>query len=74
MISTTLCINDTTVIQPVISSTAVGNAQFTIITDRFDDRYGGLGVYKVVVVRGSRVDPTSIPDSQLAPAGISQFK
>ena len=70
-------INYTAVVQPVISSTVVGNAgapQFTINTDRFSDDYGRVGVYKVIVVRGSQVDPSTIQDSQLAPAGVSQFK
>ena len=65
------------VIQPVISGTAVGDSgspSFTITTRPFSDAYGGVGVFKVVVIRGSRVEPRDIPDSSLAPAGVSQFK
>ena len=65
------------VVQPVISSTAVGdsgNPSFTITTGHFSDAYGRVGILKVVVVRGSRVEPRDIPDSSLAPAGVSQFK
>ena len=45
-----LCTNDTIVVQPVITSTSVGDAgtpRFTIITEQFSFRYGGLGAYKV---------------------------
>ena len=77
-ISIILCTNDTTVVQPVITSTSVGGAngtpRFTINTDRFNQHYGDVGGYKVVVVRGSQVNPADIPDSQLAPAEESQFK
>jgi hypothetical protein len=65
------------VVQPVISSTAVGdsgNPQFRITTAAFSDAYGGVAVFKVVVVRGNRVEPRNILDSSLAPAGLSQFK
>jgi hypothetical protein len=65
------------VVQPVISSTAIGdseNPQFRITTGAFSDMYGGVAVFKVVVVRGNRVEPGNIPDSSLAPAGVSQFK
>ena len=70
-------INYTAVVQPVITSTFAGNAgapQFIINTDSFSDSYGRVGVYKVVVVRGNRVEPSDIPDSQLTPADSSQFK
>ena len=70
-------INYTAVVQPVISSTIVGNTgtpQFTINTDFFKDDYGRVGVYKVVVVRGNRVEPSTIPDSQLVPVAVSPFK
>ena len=72
-----LCINYTAVLQPVISGTIVGNSgtpQFTINTDFFKDDLGRVGVYKVVVIRGNRVEPSDIPDDQLLPAGVSQFK
>ena len=72
-----MCINYTAVVQPVITSVIVGNAgtpQFTIYIDRFSDDYGRVGVYKVVVVCGNRVEPSDILDSWLAPAGVSQFK
>ena len=65
------------VVQPTISNTAVGdsgNPSFTITTRAFSDAYGGVGVFKVVVVRGNRVEPGNVPDSSLAPAGESQFK
>ena len=69
----------TIVVQPVITGTTAGTSQagtpvFTITTDQFSNRYGGIGLYKVVVVHGSRVNPADIPDSQLAPAATSQFK
>ena len=62
---------------PVITGTAVGGAdapQFTITIDRFSEVYGAVAVYKIVVVRGSPVDPSTISDNSLAPAGVSQFK
>ena len=65
------------VIQPVISNTAVGDSgspSFTITTGTFSDAYGGVDIFKVVVVRGSRIEPRDVPDSSLAPAGVSQFK
>ena len=64
------------VIQPVIFSTTVGdsgNLSFTIITGRFSDDLGEVGVFKVVVVRGSRVEPRDIPDNSLAPFGILPY-
>ena len=64
------------VVQPVILSTAVGesgNPLFTITTGRFSDELGAVGGFKVVVVRGSRVEPRDIPDNSLAPFGISPF-
>lgn len=48
-----------------------GTPLFTIITDRFSDRYGGLGDYKVVVLRNSSVNPTAIPDAHLMAWGDS---
>ena len=65
------------VVQPVISNTTVGDSgspSFTITTHPFSDELGEVGIFKVVVVRGSRVEPRDIPDSSLAPFGISQFK
>ena len=65
------------VAQPVILSTAVGesgNPLFTITTGPFSTELGGVGSFKVIVVRGSRVEPGNVPDSSLAPAGQSQFK
>ena len=65
------------VVQPAISSTAVGdsgNPSFTITTRPFSHEFGRVGVFKVVVVRGSRVEPRDVPDRSLAPAGQSQFK
>ena len=65
------------VVQPVISSTAVGdsgNPSFTITTGTFSDDLGRVGILKVVVVRGSRIEPKDIPDNSLAPFGISPFK
>ena len=65
------------VVQPVILSTAVGDSgspSFTITTGRFSDEFGRVGILKVVVVRGSRVEPRDIPDDSLLPAGVSQFK
>ena len=65
------------VAQPVISGTAIGdsgNPSFTITTRPFSDDLGGVGIFKVVVVRGSRIEPRDILDSSLAPAGVSQFK
>ena len=59
------------VVSPVITNTTTGNAgapRFMITTDPFSDRYGGVGIYKVVVVRDNQIDPASIPDSQLRPA------
>ena len=64
------------VVQPVIASTAVGdsgNPLFTITTGVFRADLGAVGSFKVVVVRGSRVEPGDIPDSSLAPFGISPF-
>ena len=64
------------VFPPVITSTAIGDSgtpQFNITTDRFNDIYGRVAVYKVVVIRGNRVEPSDIPDSHLAPVGVSQF-
>ena len=68
--------NHTAVFPPVIASTANGDSgtpQFNITTDRFNDTYGHVAVYKVVVIRGTHVKPSHIPDSYLAPVGISQF-
>ena len=68
--------NHTAVFPPVIASTAIGDSrtpQFNITTDRFNDAYGRVAVYKVVVIRGNRVEPSDIPDSHLAPIGVSQF-
>ena len=65
------------VVQPVILSTAVGesgNPLFTITTGPFSAELGGVGGFKVVVVRDSRVEPRDIQDSSLLPAGQSQFK
>ena len=62
---------------PVITGTAVGSAdapQFTITIDRFNEVYGTVNIYKIVVVRGSPVDPSTVSDNSLAPAGRSQFK
>ena len=64
------------VAQPVIYSTAVGDSgspSFTIITGPFSDELGGVGVFKVIVVRGSRVEPRDIPDNSLAPFRTSPF-
>ena len=64
------------VVQPVIASTAIGdsgNPSFMITTGHFSDDLGGVGGFKVVMVRGSRVEPRDIPDSSLAPFGISPF-
>ena len=64
------------VVQSIIASTAVGdsgNPLFMITTGPFSDELGGVGIFKVVVVRGSRVEPRDIPDSSLAPFGISPF-
>jgi hypothetical protein len=65
------------VVQPVIANTAIGdsgNRQFRITTAAFSDMYGGVDIFKVVVVRGSRVKPRDIPDAQLAPVTVSPFK
>ena len=65
------------VVQPIISNTTVGDSgspSFTIIMHPFSDDLGEVGVFKVVVVRGSRVEPRDISDNSLAPFGISQFK
>lgn len=50
-----------------------GTPQFIITTDPFRDDYGRVGIYKVVVIRGTRIEPSFISDSTLAPAGVSQL-
>ena len=65
-------VNFLSVVPPVITDTVLGNAdapQFTITTDPFSDRYGGLGIYKVVVVLGSPIDTASIIDRSLQAQG-----
>ena len=71
-----MCVYHPAVVQPVIASTAVGdpgNPLFMITTGYFSDELGGVGIFKMVVVRGSRVEPRDIPDNSLAPFGISPF-
>ena len=71
-----MCVYHPAVVQPVIASTAVGesgNPLFTITTGPFSADLGAVGGFKVVVVRGSRVEPRDIPDNSLAPFGISPF-
>ena len=69
----------TLVVPPVITNTVTGNSQagtpqFTITTDRFSDRYGALGIYKVVVIRDNSVNSSTILNSNLLPVTNNPLK